>query len=359
MEAPALQPAQVENLHVRELTPLLAPRELKAQLPLTPAAATTVAQAREAIKAILRRDDQRMIVVVGPCSIHDREQALEYARRLHNLQRTLDDQLLLVMRTYMEKPRTTIGWRGLINDPHLDDSFDMHTGLRLARDLLLEINGMGLPVATEMLDPISPQYLDDQISLATIGARTTEAQTHRALASGISMPVGMKNGTDGGIQVAVNACVAAAAQHSFLGVDDDGRSAVVKTTGNPDAFVILRGGRNGPNYYPENVVQAARLMREARLRPAVMVDCSHANAEGDFRRQEAVLHQVLAQAIVGPTPIVGVMLESNLNQGKQPFTSDRSQLAYGVSLTDGCISWDTTERILHEAHLALARADKR
>jgi 3-deoxy-7-phosphoheptulonate synthase len=263
------------------------------------------------------------------------------------------------MRTYMEKPRTTVGWRGLINDPHLDGSFDMHYGLRLARELLLEINGMGLPVATEMLDPISPQYLDDQISLATIGARTTEAQTHRALASGISMPVGMKNGTDGGIQVAVNACVAAAVQHSFLGVDDDGRSAVVKTTGNPDGFVILRGGRNGPNYYPEYVVQAERLMREARLRPAVMIDCSHANAEGDFRRQEAVLHQVLAQAIAGPTPIVGVMLESNLNEGKQPFTGDRSQLAYGVSLTDGCIGWDTTERILHEAHLALARTDKR
>jgi 3-deoxy-7-phosphoheptulonate synthase len=359
MDTPAAHPTQVENLHVRELTPLLAPRELKAHLPLTPAAATTVKRSRDTIKAILRRVDQRMIVVVGPCSIHDSAQALVYARRLYELQRQLGDHLFLVMRTYMEKPRTTVGWRGLINDPHLDGSFDMQAGLRMSRELLLEINALGMPVATEMLDPISPQYFDDQISLATIGARTTEAQTHRALASGISMPVGMKNGTDGGIQVAVHACVAAAAQHSFLGVDDDGRSAVVKTTGNPDGFVILRGGRHGPNYFPEYVVQAERLMREARLRPAVMVDCSHANAEGDFRRQEAVLHQVLAQAISGPTPLIGVMIESNLNEGKQPFQADRSQLAYGVSITDGCIGWDTTERILHEAHLALARANRK
>jgi 3-deoxy-7-phosphoheptulonate synthase len=347
---------QVANLHVRELLPLLAPEELKARLPLTADAAHTVTAARADIRRVLRGDDRRLLVVVGPCSIHDPAAALDYARKLARLHAEVAGQLVVVMRVYLEKPRTTVGWRGLINDPRLDGSFDMEAGLTTARELLLEINAMGLPVATEMLDPISPQYLDDQISLATIGARTTEAQTHRALASGVSMPVGFKNGTDGGIQVAVNACVSAAGQHSFLGVTEDGRSAVVKTTGNPDGFVILRGGRHSPNYQEEHVVQAARLMREANLRPAVMIDCSHANAEGDFRRQETVWYKVIEQVIAGPTPIVGMMLESNLNEGKQPLLADRSALKYGVSLTDGCIGWETTERLLVETHHALENA---
>ncbi len=347
---------QVANLHVRELLPLLAPNELKARLPLTADAAHTVTAARADIRRVLRGDDRRLLVVVGPCSIHDPDAALDYARRLARLHAEVAGQLVVVMRVYLEKPRTTVGWRGLINDPRLDGSFDMEAGLTTARQLLLEINAMGLPVATEMLDPISPQYLDDQISLATIGARTTEAQTHRALASGVSMPVGFKNGTDGGIQVAVNACVSAAGQHSFLGVTEDGRSAVVKTTGNPDGFVILRGGRHSPNYQEEHVVQAARLMREANLRPAVMIDCSHANAEGDFRRQETVWYRVIEQVVAGPTPIVGMMLESNLNEGKQPLLADRSALKYGVSLTDGCIGWETTERLLVETHHALENA---
>ena len=347
---------QVANLHVRELAPLMAPSELKRQLPLTPAAARTVTAARDAIRRVLGGEDRRMLVVIGPCSIHDPAAALDYARRLHKLQGELSGQLVIIMRAYLEKPRTTVGWRGLINDPQLDGSFDMSAGLALARRLLLELNELGVPVATEMLDPISPQYLDDQISLATIGARTTEAQTHRALASGISMPVGFKNGTDGGIEVAVNACVAAAGQHSFLGIDEGGHSAVVKTTGNPDGFVILRGGRHGPNYYPECVVQAARLMREAKLRPAVMIDCSHANAGGDFRRQETVWHNAIEQVVSAPTPIIGMMVESNLVEGKQPLLADRSKLRYGVSLTDGCVGWETTELLLHEAHLALERA---
>jgi 3-deoxy-7-phosphoheptulonate synthase len=353
METPTPPAPQVANLHVRELTPMEPPVALKTRLPLTPVAAQTVAAARETIKRVISRADQRLLVVIGPCSIHDPEAALDYARRLKALSNALDDRLVLMMRVYLEKPRTTVGWRGLINDPYLDGSFDMSAGLTVARKLLLEINSMGLPVASEMLDPISPQYLDDQISLATIGARTTEAQTHRALASGVSMPVGFKNGTDGGIQVAVNACVSAAASHSFLGIDEHGRSAVVKTTGNPDGFVILRGGRHGPNYHEEYVVQAARLMREAGLKPAVLVDCSHANAEGDFRRQETVLHNVIGQVVQGHSAAIGLMIESNLNEGKQPLLADRSQLKYGVSLTDGCIGWDTTERILHEAHLAL------
>ncbi|MEI7645726.1 MAG: 3-deoxy-7-phosphoheptulonate synthase [Chloroflexales bacterium] len=344
---------KIANLHVRELTPFLPPRELKAQLPLSDVVARTVAESRATIRRILRREDPRLMVVIGPCSIHDPVSALDYARHLVALRAALGDRLFLIMRVYLEKPRTTVGWRGLINDPHLDGSFDMGAGLTIARSLLLEINAMGLPVATEMLDTISPQYIDDQISLATIGARTTEAQTHRALASGVSMPVGFKNGTDGGIQVAVHACVSAAGQHSFLGIDDDGRSAVVKTTGNPDGFVILRGGRAEPNYHEEYVVQAARLMREAHLRPAVMVDCSHANAGGDFRRQEAVLHTVVDEVVRKIGPIVGVMIESNLIEGKQTLSADRSTLRYGVSLTDGCIGWETTERLLHEMHLAL------
>ena len=346
---------KVANLHVRAMQPLLAPAELKARLPLTPAAAETVTRARQAIRAILEGRDRRLIIVIGPCSIHDPTAALDYAARLANLQRELGDQLLIVMRTYLEKPRTTVGWRGLINDPFLDGSFDMSSGLSIARELLLAINTLGLPVATEMLDPISPQYLDDQISLATIGARTTEAQTHRALASGISMPVGFKNGTDGGIQVAVNACLAAAGPHSFLGISDTGYSAVVTTTGNPSSFVILRGGRHGPNYQEEYVVQAARFMREAHLRPTVMIDCSHANAEGDFRRQETVWYKVIEQIVAQPTPIIGMMVESNIVEGKQPLLADRSALRYGVSLTDGCIGWETTERLLTEAYHALEK----
>jgi 3-deoxy-7-phosphoheptulonate synthase len=350
------QTRQVANVHIRELTPMRSPRELKAELPLNAAAEATVTAARASIRRILRREDERLLVVIGPCSIHDPQAALDYARRLRQLHFDLSEHLFIVMRAYLEKPRTTVGWRGLLNDPFLDDSFDMSAGLTIARQLLLEINSLGLPVATEMLDPISPQYLDDQISLAAIGARTTEAQTHRALASGVSMPVGFKNGTDGGIQVAVNACVSAAGQHSFLGIDSDGRSAVVKTTGNPDGFVILRGGRQGPNYHPEYIVQTARLMREAQLRPAAMIDCSHANAEGDYRRQERVWHNIIEQAINRPNAIVGMMVESNINEGKQPLLTDRSALRYGVSLTDGCIGWETTERLLHEAHLALDRA---
>jgi 3-deoxy-7-phosphoheptulonate synthase len=354
MSTPALHSEQLDNVHVRELTPIQSPYQLKTQLPMPDAAAHTVAATRAAIRRILRGEDPRVMVVIGPCSIHDPAAALDYARRLHALQAALGDQLLLIMRTYLEKPRTTVGWRGLINDPHLDGSFDMSTGLFLARRLLIDINALGLPVATEMLDPISPQYLDDQISLATIGARTAEAQTHRALASGVSMPVGIKNGTDGSIQVAVNACLTAAGSHSFLGIDERGQSAVVKTTGNPDSFVILRGGRSGPNYDAAHVAEAAQLLRAARLHPAVMIDCSHANTGSDYRLQEGVWNNVIAQVAAQPGPIVGLMVESNLYEGKQPLTADHTALRYGVSLTDGCIGWEQTERMLRAAHSALA-----
>ncbi len=343
----------VGNLHVRELTPLQSPLALKSKLPTTDSATHTVTHARATIRKILRHEDPRQLVVIGPCSIHDPAAALDYARRLQQLHDELSGRLFLIMRAYLEKPRTTVGWRGLINDPQLDGSFDMSTGLEVARRLLIEINSMGLPIATEMLDPISPQYLDDQIGLGTIGARTTEAQTHRALASGVSVPVGFKNGTDGGLQVAVNGCVAAAGSHSFLGIDEHGQSAVVKTTGNPDSFVILRGGRHGPNYAAEHVAEAAQLMREAKLNPAVMVDCSHANAAGDYRQQEHVWHDVIEQAAAAPGTIVGLMVESNLREGKQTLTDDRSALQYGMSLTDGCIGWEQTERLLRETHARL------
>lgn len=355
MTTTAHHPDQLDNLHVRELTPLLSPYELKTQLPMPEAAARTVAGARATIRRILRGEDQRLMVVIGPCSIHDTEAAMDYARRLRALASDVEDRLFILMRAYLEKPRTTVGWRGLINDPYLDGSFDMSAGLKVARRLLIDMNALGLPVATEMLDPISPQYLDDQISLATIGARTTEAQTHRALASGVSMPVGFKNGTDGGIQVAVNGCLTAAGSHSFLGIDEQGHSAVVKTTGNPDAFVILRGGRGGPNYAANYVAEAADLMQKANLHPAVMIDCSHANTGSDYRLQEGVWNNVLAQVVGRHEPIVGLMVESNLFEGKQQLTADHSALRYGVSLTDGCIGWEQTERILHEAHAALAR----
>ena len=354
MSTPALHSEQLDNVHVRELTPIQSPYQLKTQLPMPDAAAHTVAATRAAIRRILRGEDPRVMVVIGPCSIHDPAAALDYARRLHTLQAALGDQLLLIMRTYLEKPRTTVGWRGLVNDPHLEGSFDMSTGLFRARRLLIDINALGLPVATEMLDPISPQYLDDQISLATIGARTAEAQTHRALASGVSMPVGIKNGTDGSIQVAVNACLTAAGSHSFLGIDERGQSAVVKTTGNPDSFVILRGGRSGPNYDAAHVAEAAQLLRAARLHPAVMIDCSHANTGSDYRLQEGVWNNVIAQVAAQPGPIVGLMVESNLYEGKQPLTADHTALRYGVSLTDGCIGWEQTERMLRAAHSALA-----
>jgi 3-deoxy-7-phosphoheptulonate synthase len=356
MDTTTLRPEQVANLHVRELTPLQPPAALKAQLPTTDAAAHTVAAARATIRRVLRREDPRLLVVIGPCSIHDPAAAMDYARRLQQLHEELRDQLFIIMRAYLEKPRTTVGWRGLINDPHLDGSFDMSTGLQVARQLLIEMNTIGLPVATEMLDPISPQYLDDQISLGTIGARTTEAQTHRALASGVSMPVGFKNGTDGGLQAAVNGCVSATSSHSFLGIDEYGQSAVVKTTGNPDGFVILRGGRHGPNYQAEHVASAEKLMREAKLIPAVMIDCSHANTGSDYRLQEGVWNNVIEQVLAQPTPIVGLMVESNLREGKQPMQADLAALQYGVSLTDGCIGWDQTERLLRTTHERLARA---
>lgn len=344
----------VENLHVRELAPLTTPWGIKHQLPLTEAANATVYEAREVIKNILHRKDSRFLAVVGPCSIHDTAAALEYAQRLREARERYRDKLYIVMRTYFEKPRTTVGWRGLINDPNLDGSFDMDKGLRIARELLLAINDLGLPIAVEMLDPVSPQYIADLVGLGTIGARTTESQTHRAMASGLSMPIGYKNGTDGGVQVAVNAFLSARSPHSFLGITMEGASCVVKTTGNPDGLVILRGSRQGPNYDAASVADATAQMQAAGLTPTLLVDCSHANSGNDYTRQPEIWNAVLHNHLDNNDAVIGMMLESNLHAGKQAISTDPAQMRYGVSVTDGCVSWETTEHMLAEAYEALA-----
>jgi 3-deoxy-7-phosphoheptulonate synthase len=335
------------------MEPLIPPRELKVRFPLTDEVSQTVFDARAVMRGILRRQDPRLLVVIGPCSIHDTDAALDYAERLYQAHMRFRARLFIVMRAYLEKPRTTIGWRGLINDPYIDGSFDMNAGLGKARELLLRINALGLPIATEMLDPISPQYMSDLVSLAAIGARTTESQTHRALASGVSMPVGYKNGTDGSVQSAVNAFVSATHPHSFFGINQDGQSTVVKTTGNPDGVVILRGSRTGPNYDAETIAGAERLMRAAGLPPALMIDCSHANSGSDHTRQQVVWETVLRHHIDHDDAVIGMMVESNLYEGKQPILEDRSRLRYGVSITDACVGWDTTELLLREAFDAL------
>lgn len=337
------------NIHVAGIEPLVTPRELTAQLPASSAALATVVRARNAIRRILHGQDPRLLVVVGPCSIHNPEATMDYARRLHALAKDVDDSLLVLMRTYFEKPRTTTGWKGLIYDPHMDGSSDIPFGLKTARRLLLDINSMGLPAATEMLDPIVPQYIADLISWVAIGARTTESQTHRQMASGLSMPVGFKNRTDGNIQVAVDAMTAARNPHSFLGIDEDGHIATVRTSGNPEGHLILRGARSGSNYDPASVADACRRMSEGNLTPAVMVDCSHGNAGKHWEMEETVWKAVLRQRLRGNQAIIGMLVESNLESGNQPIPADLGKLRYGVSVTDSCMDWATTERMLRSA----------
>jgi len=314
-------------------------------LPLGDAAADLVAQTRDRIRAIMQGRDRRLLVVVGPCSIHDPRAALEYAGRLAALRRELADELETVMRVYFEKPRTTVGWKGLINDPHLDGSFDIETGLRTARKLLLDVAAAGVPAATELLDPVTPQYLADAIAWTAIGARTTESQTHREMASGLSMPVGFKNGTDGSIGVAVNAMVTASGPHHFLGVDRQGHSSIVRTTGNPDGHLVLRGGKNGPNYGSEQVAAAAAELAKKGLCPRMMVDCSHDNAAKDHNRQEQVAAAVGEQVAAGSAHLMGLMVESHLVAGRQDLKPGAAP-TYGQSITDACVDFATTERIL-------------
>ncbi len=349
---------QIQDIHVRALEALVAPRLLKEELPADETIADTVAGARDTIRAILNNGDPRLLCIVGPCSIHDPIAAMDYAERLAGLSAGLADELFIVMRVYFEKPRTTVGWKGLISDPHMDDSCDMRAGLEIARRLLLDINRLGLPAATEMLDPIVPQYIADLIAWSAIGARTTESQTHREMASGLSMPVGFKNTTDGNLQAAVHAVQSARRPHSFLGITQDGVSAVVRTSGNAETHVVLRGGRT-PNYDARSIGECVRMLELAGLEPRVMVDCSHAQTNKDYSKQPAVLRALVEQISSGSRSILGVMLESNLAAGNQPLAAERSELKYGVSITDPCIDWSTTERCLVDAARALAAARRR
>ncbi|MGB0680132.1 MAG: 3-deoxy-7-phosphoheptulonate synthase [Polyangiales bacterium] len=352
-DAPPLQVEQaIEDIRIEATVPLLAPEALKAALPAGAAAQATVVAGRRMVEGILRGKDKRWLTVVGPCSIHDPQAALEYAARLVELREQVQDRIALVMRVYFEKPRTTLGWKGLINDPHLDGSFDIATGLRMARQLLAEIGEMGMPTATEMLEPVTPQYIADLVSWAAIGARTTESQTHRQMASGLSMPVGFKNSTEGNLQVAVDAMRAAHSPHSFLGIDPEGRTCIVKSQGNPFGHLILRGGRSGPNYDPASVNKAAAALVAADLPPFLVVDCSHANSGKTATGQAQVWESLLAQRTGGQQALIGAMLESNLHEGRQDLQPG-TPLRYGVSVTDPCLGWEQTEALVREAHQAL------
>lgn len=339
---------QLHDLRVSSIIRLSSPGDLKEKLPVDEKAAETIARGRREVEAILTGKDRRMLVIVGPCSIHDMKSAREYAERLMALRTALEEDLSIVMRVYFEKPRTTIGWKGFINDPHLDDTFDIEHGLYHARKLLLEINAMGLPCATEFLDPITPQYVADVVSWAAIGARTIESQTHRQMASGLSMPVGFKNSTDGRLGVAVDAIRSAMHPHSFLGIDQEGRSSVITTTGNPFGHMVLRGGNGGPNYDAASIASAESLLRKAGLQQSLLVDCSHANSGKKHAEQLNVWEDILRQKREGNRSIAGVMIESNICSGNQPFPEDPQKLHYGVSITDECISWEETERMLRE-----------
>ena len=346
------QPPRLTDVRVREVLPLISPERLRAELPVSPESAVTVLAGRSEVESILRGEDDRLLAIVGPCSIHDPDAAREYARRLAAVRRETADRLAVLMRVYFEKPRTTIGWKGLINDPHLDGSSDIELGLRLARGLLVDITQMGLPAATEFLDPIVPRYLADLVSWAAVGARTTESQTHREMASGLSMPVGFKNTTDGSLQVAIEALTAARSPHSFLGIDAAGRTSIIRTAGNPAGHLVLRGGRGSSNYDAVSIAEALERLQSADLPPAVLVDCSHANSGKVPARQEEVWQSVVAQRRAGTRGLIGLMLESHLHEGQQPFPQPRDRLRYGVSITDACLGWEATERLLREGSRA-------
>ncbi len=339
---------QVHNINVASQNVLVTPEQLNHTLPLSDAVRATVSDSRQAIWNILDRKDPRLFVVVGPCSIHDTEAAMDYARRLKVLADEVQDTLFIVMRVYFEKPRTTVGWKGLINDPHLDDSFKIEEGLHIGRKLLLDILKLGLPTSTEALDPISPQYLQDLISWNAIGARTTESQTHREMASGLSAAVGFKNGTDGGLDVAMNALNSAANPHRFLGINSQGQVSVFSTRGNAYGHVVLRGGSAGPNYDSVHIKLCEDALEKAGLPQNIMVDCSHANSSKQPHLQPLVAENVINQILVGNKSLVGLMIESNLKAGNQSIPENLEDLEYGVSVTDGCIDWDTTEQCLRE-----------
>jgi 3-deoxy-7-phosphoheptulonate synthase len=343
----------LENINVTSFDGMPSPEDLHARLPLSELAANAVNDGRVALRNILERKDQRLFVVVGPCSIHDPVAGLDYARRLKILQEEVKDTMLLVMRVYFEKPRTTTGWKGYINDPAMDDSFRVDQGMELARKFLLDVCELGLPTGTEALDPISPQYLGDLIAWTAIGARTTESQTHREMSSGLSTPVGFKNGTDGDISIAINAILSASHPHSFLGLNGQGRVAIVRTRGNQHGHVVLRGGDGRPNYDTVSVAMAEQALLKAKLPANIVVDCSHANSYKKPELQPLVMADVINQVVNGNTSLVGIMIESNIVAGNQKIPEDLSQLKYGCSVTDACVDWETTEKMIRDAAVRL------
>lgn len=347
-----MRKSELSNINISDEQILITPDQLKAKLPLSDKARGFIQQSRNTIANIIHKQDHRLLVVCGPCSIHDLAAAKDYARRLKALSQQLDDQLYIVMRVYFEKPRTTVGWKGLINDPHLDGSFDIEHGLHVGRQLLVELAEMEIPLATEALDPISPQYLADTFSWAAIGARTTESQTHREMASGLSMPIGFKNGTDGSLSTAINAMQAASSSHRFMGINSEGQVALLTTQGNPNGHVILRGGKQ-TNYDSVSVTECEQDMAKMGLDASLMVDCSHANSRKDYCRQPLVAEDVIHQIREGNKSIIGLMIESHINAGNQSSELPLSEMQYGVSITDACIDWDTTEALLRKAHKEL------
>jgi len=350
---------QLHDVNIQSIQPLASPREFLDKFPTTPKIAQLVADGREQVAGILRGEDDRMLMITGPCSLHDVEAGYEYAQRLKKLCDELQDRLLIVMRVYFEKPRTTVGWKGLIYDPHLNGSFDLTTGLRMAREFLLQVGELGLLAAIEFVDPITPQYIADLYSWAAIGARTAESQTHRQMSSGLSMPVGFKNGTGGSIQLAADAVVAAQAVQAFLGVDAEGKASVVVTKGNPDTHIVLRGGSRGPNFDAASIADAADRLQRHRLRTQLVVDCSHANCGKDHTKQRIAFYDVLEQRVAGNTNIVGMMLESHLLEGNQPLDeSNPGNLKNGVSITDPCVGWEETVELLTAAYQALGSPRK-
>ncbi len=344
---------RLEDLNVKSASPLITPEKLKAQLPVSELAVTSVEEGREAIRNILERKDPRLFIVIGPCSIHDVKAAKEYAERLKVLSSKVDDTLLLVMRVYFEKPRTTVGWKGLINDPYLNDTFKIEDGLTISRQLLIDLAEMGLPLSTEALDPISPQYLQDLISWSAIGARTTESQTHREMASGLSSAVGFKNGTDGNLTVAINALQSVENPHRFLGINGDGQVSVVETKGNPYGHIVLRGGGGKPNYDSVNIALCEQEIEKASIPNNIMIDCSHANSNKDPALQPLVMDNATNQILEGNKSIVGLMVESHLEFGNQSIPANLDDLVYGKSVTDGCISWSQTEEAIMKMHKKL------
>ena len=345
---------RTSDLNVVETRALPSPAALLAELPKSEAQAAFIARSRENIHRLIFTDDRRFLLIIGPCSIHDPKAGREYARRLAALASEVSDRVMIVMRVYFEKPRTTVGWKGLVMDPHLDGSNDIATGLRMGREFLRDVLDLGLPTATEFLDPITPQYVADLVCWGAIGARTTESQTHRQMASGLSMPLGFKNGTDGSIQTAINAVKAASQPQTFLGINLEGAASAVVTRGNPNCHLVLRGGSAGPNFAPEHIARTEAILAKAGLPKSILVDASHDNSLKQPERQPEVVQALLAQITAGNTSIMGAMVESNLGAGNQPFPQPKDKLAYGVSITDGCIDWAATEKLVRDIHAALA-----